>query len=380
VPAPSFPKVPALYPLTTFRFFAAAAIVIFHTVAKQQSYLGSGVSFFYVLSGFILVHVHPVIPLSMATLRFWIARLARIWPLHFATFLFIFLVPWGVPIQRHFWTAAFLNIGLLQSWIPISRIDLAFNGVSWSLSVELFFYLLFPFLLPLVTRSPGKMLLLACLFRLLLSLGGVLIGLPDGAHEHEPSYAAFICFNPAVHLYKFVCGMALAMWWIRHRERFAPSTRHETLSVAATAILLPSCFFLLRAIDARNSYLVLDQITDIISTVLFGVMIFVFAYQRGAISKLLSHPSLVYLGEISFGIYMLHGITLDLMARGFGLRIDSWFFPLCVAAIIGVSATTYHWIEKPSRLAITRAGARLLGKGPEIDHPVPIELVSSDRR
>ena len=69
-----------LSPLTSFRFFAAMAIVCFHSIGGAHDYLRSGVTFFYVLSGFVLAYVHPSLSGSVEFLRFWVSRIARIWP------------------------------------------------------------------------------------------------------------------------------------------------------------------------------------------------------------------------------------------------------------------------------------------------------------
>ena len=204
---------------------------------------------------------------------------------------------------------------------------------------------------------------------------GIIAGLHDDSPQNVPSYATFILYDPAVHLYKFVFGMALAIWWNRIGKAFEPNTSHELTTIAATGVLVPGSYFLLHTLCPLNQYFCADQVSEAISVVLFGPMIFVFAYQRGIVSRVLSLPFFVYLGEISFGIYMLHGIVLPFLLRDLGLSIDSRYFSVCVAVLIGVCAMTYHWLEKPARLAITRSAGRWLGSGPEITHPVPIELV-----
>jgi peptidoglycan/LPS O-acetylase OafA/YrhL len=88
--------------LTSLRFFAAAMIVVFHSVnafrvwdnAKIPFPLGQGVSFFFVLSGFILTYVYPSVGGGRGIRDFYVARIARIWPAHFVTFL---LVLWLIP-------------------------------------------------------------------------------------------------------------------------------------------------------------------------------------------------------------------------------------------------------------------------------------------
>ncbi len=91
--------------LTSLRFFAAAKIVVFHSVnafrglgqGKIPFPLGQGVSFFFVLSGFILTYVYPSLSGSHRIRDFYVARIARIWPAHFVTFLLLlWLIPFGL--------------------------------------------------------------------------------------------------------------------------------------------------------------------------------------------------------------------------------------------------------------------------------------------
>ena len=77
--------------LTGLRFFAGIAIVIHHlhqfglpAYVLDGWLLNNGVSFFFVLSGFILTYVYPTLETHHAVQRFWIARVARIWPAHMA--------------------------------------------------------------------------------------------------------------------------------------------------------------------------------------------------------------------------------------------------------------------------------------------------------
>src|SRR5882762_3313186 len=86
--------------LTTLRFFAAAMIVVHHSRGNfgipsdwaVHLPLDQGVSFFFVLSGFILVYVYPRLDTWDARRKFWLARFARIWPAHITAFGLLWLV------------------------------------------------------------------------------------------------------------------------------------------------------------------------------------------------------------------------------------------------------------------------------------------------
>lgn len=134
--------------LTALRFFAALMIVIHHSadifgIKAAGVNWGQGVSFFFVLSGFILAYVYPRLDSKPEVLRFWRARVARIWPAYlfcFALGLLLVRYPWGT-------TTALANLLMIQAWIPLSSFYFSYNAVSWSISTEALFYLAFPLLI-----------------------------------------------------------------------------------------------------------------------------------------------------------------------------------------------------------------------------------------
>src|SRR5260370_8948074 len=125
-----------------------------------------GVSFFFVLSGFILVYTYAGRPMILK--NFWRARFARIYPAYAfsllvtAPFFFYAVLTMNIPFfvwaKAHLKLASALVLSLLQAWVP--QAALTWNAVAWSLSVEPFFYLLFPFLLLLFVRRSQPHLLL----------------------------------------------------------------------------------------------------------------------------------------------------------------------------------------------------------------------------
>jgi len=78
--------------------------------------LGQGVSFFFVLSGFILAYVYPELGTWAAVRRFWRARIARIWPAYLASFALGFVLL-HYPLDGR--TAA-AHLLMVQAWLPLS--------------------------------------------------------------------------------------------------------------------------------------------------------------------------------------------------------------------------------------------------------------------
>ncbi|HVE66393.1 MAG TPA: acyltransferase, partial [Thermoanaerobaculia bacterium] len=153
---------PVLPALTGLRFVAAMAVVLYHvpmkpfaseTATRLTAYGYLGVSLFFVLSGFILTYTYidPHTGALRGSVRdFWWARVARIYPVYLIALLLslpiflIFRVLVAAPAARPpALLSAALTPLLLQAWWPTTATQ--WNTPGWSLSVELFFYALFPF-------------------------------------------------------------------------------------------------------------------------------------------------------------------------------------------------------------------------------------------
>ncbi len=101
-----------------------------------------GVMFFFTLSGFVLAWaIRP----GVSKRSFYQARFARIYPLYLATWLAAVAASFVLGDDKS-WIGIVLSLILLQAWVPVPEIYGAGNSPGWSLSVEAFFYALFPFL------------------------------------------------------------------------------------------------------------------------------------------------------------------------------------------------------------------------------------------
>jgi len=215
-------QVQDLRPLTSLRFFAAALIVVYHL----QGYYDWGwlqyvpelsthrVSFFFVLSGFILTHVYSARAFSYK--EFLRARIARLWPVHFATLILLitFVAEGSITFDGdgifNKYIVLFFNLSLTHSAFPFTSYQFSWNAVSWSISTELYFYLAFPFLLIDIKQTwPFK---LAGSIALMLAVVFVINaeGWPaDSNNLNEPTVKSATYANPLVRGFEFCLGMAL---------------------------------------------------------------------------------------------------------------------------------------------------------------------------
>ena len=143
--------------LTSLRFifaimvFSAHCYVIdsfFNTHFFKEGFVG--VSFFFVLSGFIIAYNYQkkLSESKISKRTFWVARIARVYPLHWLTLLVAavlgnYVVASGTTDWlKHF----FASLTLTNGYIPQADYFFSFNSPSWSLCCEQLFYFCFPFL------------------------------------------------------------------------------------------------------------------------------------------------------------------------------------------------------------------------------------------
>jgi peptidoglycan/LPS O-acetylase OafA/YrhL len=339
-----------LKPLTALRFFAAAWVVLFAFWPRlhagftpeiiSKGYLG--VEVFFILSGFILSHVY--LPAAEAG-RFryggflW-ARLARIYPLHLICLAAIgalgtAAVLAGRTIDPNILSLPALapNLLLMHAWglSPVS----GWNHPSWSISAEWFAYLSFPAFawasLKLRHRPEaalaGALVLVFALNALFLKFAGF------------PLTRATVAWGALRIVPCFAYGCALYLVW----RAGAVQSR--------TAALLGALFF-------GAAILIGAQVSapDPVLVAVAGGLILFLASLSSTGSKAFSNPVLVYLGEISYSIYMVHtlwdlvfsnGVSAALHLQGKQLPLGLWL--ILVAGVIPLASASYHLIERPAR-------------------------------
>ncbi|WP_052914824.1 acyltransferase family protein [Protofrankia coriariae] len=356
--------------LTSLRVFAAILVFSGHAFFELRfvtgglgdalhSIFGRGgyvLNFFFILSGFVLAWnwVHSSRPSRSAFVR---RRLAKLFPNHLVTLALA--IPLGVTVGGT--TAAALghwlpwNILLLQDWRPEFGLVTSGNSISWSLSAELLFYLLFPLVIGPAKRVPERFLWAAVGTVGALILGAVLIGqfvVTDQPRLPYPGFESmsfnqlwFVYFAPPVRFLDFLMGIFLARLVIAGRW-----IRLGVLPAAAFAIL--------------------GYVTALNLPYLWGVSglasIFVAPLiASAAVSDVTSARSVirgrvwVRLGELSYAFYMVHYLVLNPLRERLG---PNWSEPviveLAVVLLIALPLTLlaawllYTLVEMPvTRLA-----------------------------
>jgi peptidoglycan/LPS O-acetylase OafA/YrhL len=276
-----------------------------------------GVDFFFLLSGFILAYTYLS---DTATLRgskreFWVARVARIYPVYLLGLILalpdlLTALPSGTLGWLFVMGAAVLHLLLLHAWIPVGT---NWNQPSWSLSVEAAFYLGFPLILPLVARLRQRGLWLLTLGSW-LGYGALSLVLQfftnTGVANLIPDWRDFVRYLPLVSYPEFIAGMALGLLFTRYRaEALSGILRlaqrygwiNDGLVIIALTLLL-GALTLIYQLGLANSPI---DIAAPFALPPLAAITLLLAFQRGVIARLLSTRLMVWLGEVSYAVYML---------------------------------------------------------------------------
>lgn len=353
--------------LTSLRFFAAAMIVVQHAaghfgvfkdLAKNYA-LDQGVSFFFVLSGFILTYTHGNLSGVKNSIYFLWARIARIWPSH-ATTMITFYILWAYVFSTGYSpdiSTTLSNLTLTQSWIPYPSYFFSYNGVSWSLSTELFFYAMFPLLIINIRKNwPLKLLFSVSL----LGLSFLIISItrpPAVITGDIITSASWLYIWPPARLLEFVFGMLAGLVVMQKSDSLLDSRWSAIYGFMALTIMI--CAGIL--VPNLSSWMLSHQWISLPlagwlnasgAAPFFALGILLLAVSKDFITRALSFKPLVWLGEISFSIYLTHQIiqkTLSLHPQWFASIDQSVQMPgYCIFVII-VSFLLWRFIEKPAQ-------------------------------
>jgi mycarose O-acyltransferase len=348
--------------LTGLRFIAAFMVFAFHSVLYTGLFsspgttetLGSvvsgggwtGVSFFFVLSGFVLTWSVR----SVDTVRkFYRRRLFKIFPNHLVTAVIAFLLLISVTgaVANHTW---WYNLLLVQAWFPDLSVLYTGNVVSWSLSCELLFYLAFPLFYFGIKRIrperlwawAGVVVLAIFLIPTLATVlpeaqalaGGALMPTDLTLWEQW-----FVASFPPVRMLEFVFGIFLARIVITGRR--IPLGFGGAVALAVAAYALTPLF--------AGPYRVAATMV-----VPLGLIIVAGArMDANNEQSWLSSRFMVWLGDISFAFYMVHQLVLEYGHRLLG-QTTSWSTPvgLAVLALLFAGALVaatllYTCVERP---------------------------------
>lgn len=352
-------------PLTGIRGVAAAYVVLFHFFGYWSDLLPAltaihgfanagliGVDLFFVLSGFIMAYVYSgrmeKFSVSGHLTYLW-HRIARIYPNHLATLLIIGLIVFveyktqavpGPMEKEYSWFGFLSQIFLVHSWPGLSIG--VWNYPAWSISAEWFAYLaIFPVMMYLLRFrfSPVVFVLIgyAILLFWVLLLDLKLI--------------------KSLKLLQVTCEFAAGAMIFGASQRSEKFVRFFQKS----AVLW---FFLILAIlvPAPLGW----YWTYSLSVLLFPILLVGLTTEKNLPGRFLATPGMVWLGKISYALYMTHAVVQNLFLtyappewfRTSSLWVKSGMLAFNIVALLLAAAALYYWVEVPARRYLYAIGPR----------------------
>lgn len=338
-----------LHGLTILRFVAAFYVFLFHFhirvpllgaghASNVLTNGAAGMTIFFILSGFVLSYAYDE---TLNTRQYLLSRFARIYPAYaFAVIASFFVLPIDPSGQTGFLNIL-ANIFSVQGWFA-SLFPIGINGGTWSLSVEWFFYLLFPFILPPIVclRAAGLLALMLIMWAAMYGVGYV-----DLATNNHAGSWIMLYSLPLARLPEFIFGVCIALFFRRTGD-----LKGARLLLFADAVLLT---YLLAQKPYASAWV---QLNWIIAPVI-GTGIYIVAKMKADWSKL---RAFIWLGEISYSFFLWQFVPLYLLVQHSDYARNHVIITLIGAfvCILALAAASYHLIEVPARSWIVSSGKR----------------------
>ena len=333
--------------LTSLRWFAALWVFFAHvdfvTATNPDSAaviflsrMGStGVSFFFVLSGFVLTWSHVA---GDRPVRFYRRRFARVVPAYWAAALIaVVVMAWTAPVGAGETLERFIPLTLLQSWVPVRDVYWSGAGVGWSLSTEVVFYAVFPAVILVVARLTADGAVRAACALVVCVLALPLLLPVTGVSEDLAAWVVGVA--PPVRLAEFVLGMLLAAA-VAGGVRVPVRPELAALIAFAATVAAGTTVGNLRVVA--------------ITLVPFALLLMACA-QRDADADppaWLHHRALLVLGQWSYAFYLVHILVLMAVGRAIegadpsaAARV-ALLAPALALAILAASAL-FRFVEYP---------------------------------
>ena len=341
--------------LTGIRAIAAYMVFIHHYLGTNCTgdfwcpvvlELHSGVAIFFVLSGFLItLRYYQSSSINFTWLKnYYISRFARIYPLFFLITLVTLIVLGSTPYEWLLSLSFLKGLSSEYKFIVISQ--------TWTLTVEVIFYFLAPFLF-IINKKNGSFLLqflLIFLIGVFITTGGNIgeLGTFIQSHLFLFSYTFF------GRSFEFLVGIALALLILRKPLRLTSSiyTYIGLLGIVLTITLISS----FQSPEFR--YGVFSPVGLLIHNLLLpmfiGIMFLGLIAETTLVSSFLSGPVMNLLGKSSYAFYLIHfGVLADLIPGFFRFNMLTFFIMLNLIAV-----ALYFLIEKPLNTGIKKLATR----------------------
>ena len=335
------------------RAIAVISVIIYHL---NENWLPSGflgVDIFFVISGFLItgIIITEIQQNSFSFKQFYTRRIKRIYPAFITVMALVSFIASAIFIYNDFnklrktieLAIAFLSnfyLGLTQGYFDLSANENPALHI-WSLAVEEQYYLIFPLILILAYKKFREIKVLfiitLILFFILLSTSFI----PASFYKevlHQPN----IYYLSNLRFPELLVGSLLAIYHCSNKIQL--STQVSNILAILSTLLLFSCLFLM-----NNDIAFIPGVTLILPCI-FTALIIHTTSQNNIIKLCLSNKAIVFIGKISYSLYLYHWIFIALAYYITGEKqINNQSIAIVTVLTIIFSVLSYYLIEQPIR-------------------------------
>jgi len=346
------------------RAIAVTAVVLYHLGISWIPGGFLGVDLFFVISGYVITRLilDSINQSSALDLRaFYAARLRRIYPgfLFMITCNIIFIGVWAPEAMRRFLADLPYAITGTINWFLVARHQDYFEAIgrppllqhTWSLAVELQFYLIWPIILLTILKYFGKRNIAKIALVIAMVSGIALFFVSLRLDEANAQQISHIYFGTDTHSLGLFLGSALAVSWIPQNLSSDIAKRAQDVIDGIGVVGLLGLISTFLFIDETNAslYRIAFPLAGI-----FGCLVIIsLVHPASRFAPIISSAPFRWVGQRSYGIYIWHWVIFQMTRPSVDLTGQSWALYLArVLLVLALADISLRWVEIPFRKGV----------------------------
>jgi len=343
------------------RAIAVTAVVLYHLGISWIPGGFLGVDLFFVISGYVITRLilDSINRSSALDLRgFYWARLRRIYPgflfMLFSTIIFIGV--WAPEAIRRFLKDLPYALTGTMNWSLVARHQDYFEAIgrppllqhTWSLAVELQFYLIWPIILLTVLKYFGKKNVARAALLIAMISGAALFIVSLKLDASNAQQVSHVYFGTDTHSLGLFLGSALAVSWIPQNLSANIEKRAQDVVDGIGVVGLLGLIGTFLFIDETNA--TLYRIAFPLAGIFGCLVIISLVHPASRFAPLISSAPFKWIGERSYGIYIWHWVIFQVTRPSVDITGDTWALYLArVLLVLALADISLRWVEIPFR-------------------------------
>jgi peptidoglycan/LPS O-acetylase OafA/YrhL len=343
------------------RAIAVTAVVLYHLGISWIPGGFLGVDLFFVISGYVITRLilDSINQSSALDLRaFYAARIRRIYPgfLFMVISTIIFIGVWAPEAIKRFLSDLPYALSGTINWALVARNQDYFETIgrppllqhTWSLAVELQFYLIWPIILLTVLKYFGKKNIARIALIIAIISGTALFLVSLQLDQSNSAKVSHIYFGTDTHSLGLFLGSALAVSWIPQNLSANITRRAQDVIDGIGVVGLLGLISIFLFIDESNASLY--QIAFPLAGIFGCLVIISLVHPASRFAPIISTAPFRWIGQRSYGIYIWHWVIFQVTRPSVDLSGETWALYLArVLLVLALADISLRWVEIPFR-------------------------------